>query len=140
MKKITNSEKETKIFAQEFIKKNQKNILLLYGNLGSGKTIFVKGIAKFFKIKSTITSPTFVLIKEYKINNKNFRKLIHIDLYRINILDQDLIQQIKEYIQDKQNLVIIEWPEKISKKISKFKSQKIYFYHFSKNKREIKIQ
>ena len=139
MKKITNSEQETKEFAKTFFQKNQKNVLLLFGDLGSGKTVFSKGAADFYNLKSTITSPTYVIIKEYEIKKSNFSKLVHIDLYRIDRIDQDLENQIKEYIEDKSNLLIIEWPENIMSIIPKNVIQKIIFKHISKNKREITI-
>lgn len=66
---------------------NRKSSLLiiLKGELGAGKTEFVKGFKSFLQIKNNILSPTFVLMKVYNINNHNihFKKFYHLDLYRL---------------------------------------------------------
>jgi len=105
-----------KILAQEIIKKPLKNkkalVIGLEGELGSGKTTFVKAFAKGLGIKKRLTSPTFVLMKNYK----NF---YHIDCYRIksykNILDLDF----KEIIFNPKNIIIIEWAERVKKILPK---------------------
>ena len=90
----TNSVKETEKVAKNFVeeitraeraRRNNQNALIvgLYGDLGSGKTTFVKGIAKVFGLEKTITSPTFVIEKIYKLKNQVFDNLIHIDAYRL---------------------------------------------------------
>jgi tRNA threonylcarbamoyl adenosine modification protein YjeE len=64
--------------------KNGATIILLRGDLGAGKTAFVKEVAKIFEIGEEITSPTFVIEKKYKIKgNSFFKNLIHIDAYRL---------------------------------------------------------
>lgn len=144
---ITNSENETKEFAKNILYKiNNTNIIALFGNLGSGKTVFVKGLAKELGIKENITSPTFVLIKEYIIKNpkpktqisNKFSKLIHIDLYRLKKIDDLFLHQLQEYFNNKNNLVIIEWSERLEKNLPK-DVLKIKFKYIDKNKRKIKI-
>lgn len=87
MKKyITNSEKETENFAYDFAKALNKNsILVLSGNLGTGKTRFMRGIAQYFGIENDVSSPTFTIVNEYtpKINNENVSKIFHFDVYRL---------------------------------------------------------
>ncbi|OGE12951.1 tRNA (adenosine(37)-N6)-threonylcarbamoyltransferase complex ATPase subunit type 1 TsaE, partial [Candidatus Curtissbacteria bacterium RIFOXYB2_FULL_41_10] len=80
METTTISEKQTQKIAQNFAK-NLKggDTVALYGDLGSGKTVFVKGLAKGLGIKRRITSPTFVFVKSYKISKGFFH---HVDLYR----------------------------------------------------------
>jgi tRNA threonylcarbamoyladenosine biosynthesis protein TsaE len=90
-------------------------ILALTGNLGSGKTTFVQGLAEGLGIKSRIISPTFILMRKY---DKNF---YHIDLYR---LEEKVEQEVKNLgLEDiwtnPQNLVVIEWAEKIKNIIPK---------------------
>ena len=66
---ITNSSKETQILAESFVKRLKAgDVLALYGNLGSGKTTFVQGLAKGLGIKKRIISPTFVFVRQYKVS------------------------------------------------------------------------
>lgn len=97
-----NSEAQLIKLAQEFaLTLSGGEVIALYGELGAGKTTFVKGIAKAMKIKQTITSPTYQIVKIYD-------KLVHIDAYRIH--EEDLA--IEEFIADKK-IVCIEWPQNI---------------------------
>jgi len=86
----------------------------LYGELGSGKTTFMKYLAESFGIKETIQSPTFVIEKIYELENKNFKHLIHIDAYRIEKEEEMINLCWSEIITDPKNLICIEWPEKIA--------------------------
>jgi len=119
---------------------NQAMIFGLYGELGSGKTTFMKYLAENFGVKETIQSPTFVIEKIYNItNNEIFKKLIHIDAYRIEN-DQEMINLgWNEIIADPKNLICLEWPEKISKIMPAH--IKIFFEHGdNENERKIKIE
>ncbi|MFH1456863.1 MAG: tRNA (adenosine(37)-N6)-threonylcarbamoyltransferase complex ATPase subunit type 1 TsaE [Patescibacteria group bacterium] len=111
----SNSVADTKKIAKKIAKKFKNGeVLGLVGNLGSGKTHFTKGIAEFFKIKKTITSPTFVLLKPYQIkNDKQTKQLVHIDCYRLDSPEELLAIGLNEFIKDKKNIVVIEWAEKI---------------------------
>src|SRR3989344_3416497 len=93
---------ETLLAKQDF----GATIVGLYGELGSGKTTFMKYLAESFGVPDTIQSPTFVIEKIYELEKKIFKHLIHIDAYRI--------EKEKEIIADPKNLICIEWPEKIS--------------------------
>lgn len=94
--------------------KNRKTavVLCLQGDLGSGKTTFLQGFAKGLGIKEKITSPTFVIYKKFK----NF---YHFDCYRINKSEEILELGFKEIISNPENIVAIEWPEKIKKTLEK---------------------
>ena len=89
--------------------KKQATVLSFVGNLGAGKTTFVKAMASDLGIKEDIISPTFVISKEYKIKkHKIFKKLIHIDAYRLkNKTDLNNIGFF-EQIDDPTNLIIVE--------------------------------
>ncbi len=103
MKKLVSSEQELIEFANEFaIKLKPRDIIVLNGELGAGKTTFTKGIAQQLKIARPITSPTFNIVKEYD------DKLCHIDAYRV--YDEDL--GIDDYI-DRDFILAIEWSENI---------------------------
>jgi tRNA threonylcarbamoyladenosine biosynthesis protein TsaE len=88
-------------------------IVGLYGELGSGKTTFMKYLAESFGVGETIQSPTFVIEKIYELTNQPFQHLIHIDAYRIEKEEEMINLGWREIISDPKNLICIEWPEKI---------------------------
>jgi tRNA threonylcarbamoyladenosine biosynthesis protein TsaE len=81
------------------------SIVLIYGNLGYGKTTFVKGVAKGLGIKTRIVSPTFTIIRTH--NNTH-----HIDLYRIEDYKN---LGLEEILEDPTSIKLIEWPERLRK-------------------------
>lgn len=84
------------------------DIICLHGELGAGKTSFTQGIAKGMDVaKAFITSPTFVLVNEYK----GAVPLYHIDLYRLNNIDEIEGIGLTEYLKGK-GVTVIEWAEK----------------------------
>jgi len=90
---------------------NRATVIGLKGDLGSGKTTFTQLVAEALGVKDQITSPTFVLMKSYKLKHSVFNKLIHIDAYRLNS-GQDLLRLgWSEIIADPKNLILVEWPE-----------------------------
>lgn len=111
-KKFTsNSEEETIEFGREFgIQLSAGGVVALEGALGSGKTHMVKGIADALGIKkSSVHSPTYTLINEYKGNIP----LFHFDFYRINSPEEALEIGTEEYFY-REGICVIEWPENIS--------------------------
>lgn len=93
---------------------NKATIIALTGDLGAGKTAFVQLIAKELGITEIITSPTFSIMKLYAIvADNNFAKLVHMDAYRIEDISELRPLRFEEIINDKNNLICIEWPEKI---------------------------
>ncbi len=121
MEYITNSEKETKKLAQDLAKRIQQenlgNVVALNGDLGAGKTTFVQGFAQGLGIKEKIISPTFVLIRQHLIPGGNL--LYHIDLYRLNNEKGFEELGLKELLDNPNNLLLIEWAEKIEKYLPK---------------------
>jgi len=122
---ISNSLSETEKLAKKFLTENSDVKLVgLVGDLGSGKTAFVKGIAKALKIKRNITSPTFVIEKIYPYGDQ---KLVHIDAYRLSSSHDFEAIGFSELLADKLNIIFIEWPERVfsqfpeNMKIIKFK-------------------
>ena len=106
-KLITNSEFETIEIAQNIESEKFPNMVIcLNGELGSGKTMFVKGIANALGINEVITSPTFNIIKEYD----GELPLYHLDVYRLDSVNDDI--GIEEYF-TKGGVVVIEWAENI---------------------------
>ena len=150
---ISRSAEETAKKASQILKKNDLEkpiIFLLKGELGGGKTVFVKAIAKAMGVKERVTSPTFILYNTYqirlKIEDLRFKNgtLVHWDLYRIE--DEKELETIGFWEIIKQaNIVCIEWPERMGKKyLAKIKKEmktiEISFEYGGKlNERIIKI-
>lgn len=86
-------------------------VICLTGELGSGKTVFVKGFARALGIQETITSPTFTLVKVYKDGEM---QLNHMDVYRLDDSSEDL--GLSDYL-NQDAVTIIEWPEMIEEQL-----------------------
>lgn len=116
-----------KIFSLKEIKKTASNVLneinnletkeaslvCLSGDLGSGKTTLTQEIAKQLGVKENLISPTFVIMKKYLLKNKKFKYLYHIDAYRLNSCEELFKIDWFKIRQNKENLIIIEWPERV---------------------------
>lgn len=131
---ISTSEEETRKIARKLARDIKTGIIALTGELGAGKTTFVQGFAKGLGIKDKIISPTFVLIRQHPIPNTN-RTLYHIDLYRLNDFTE---LGLKEIMGDPNNIVLIEWAEKIEKNLPK-KTMRITLQKIAENKRLINL-
>ena len=113
MKKyITHSEQETEKLGYDLAKKlNNNSIVVLTGNLGTGKTRLMRGIANYFGIENDVSSPTFTIVNEYipKLNTDNVNKIFHFDVYRLSG-PEDFEDSIgTDYFNS--GLCIIEWGE-----------------------------
>lgn len=86
------------------------DILLFSGELGGGKTTFISGLARGLNIADDISSPSFTILNEYRTGKL---KLVHIDLYRLDGIDEFENIGIDEYIYSSSNIVCIEWGEKV---------------------------
>jgi len=87
-------------------------VIGLKGELGGGKTTFLQGFAKGLGIKEKILSPTFVIMKKFKVSN---RELYHFDCYRVSKAKELLDLGFKEIISNPENIVVVEWADKIKK-------------------------
>ena len=112
---ISNSEIETKEFAKKLASKLQNgNIIVLTGDLGSGKTKFTEGFLSHFGLENEISSPTFTIVNEYKTSNIN---IFHFDVYRLNDIDEFYAIGGDEYFE--KGICIIEWGEIIESALPK---------------------
>ncbi len=103
-------------------------VVALQGELGSGKTYFAQQFGKVLGVEENMASPTFVIMKSYNINWKGFKKLIHIDAYRLE-KEQELIHLgWEELIKDPENFILVEWPERVEGLIPK-DAKRIHFKH-----------
>lgn len=132
---FTLSFKATQKLGEELAKKiTPGQVICLAGELGTGKTTFVQGLLKGLRVKGPHTSPTFLIMKQYHVtcNMKHETKKIkmlhapccmihdvyHIDAYRVK--EKDILNLgWKEIIQDKNNIIVVEWAERIKKIIPK---------------------
>ena len=123
-------------------KKDAAAVVGLYGDLGAGKTAFVKALAKTYGIAEHITSPTFVIMKKYSIpqpRTSHFKLLIHLDAYRLEKGSELEHLGWNEIISNPQNLVCIEWPERVADVMPKDHSA-LKFTFIDETVREVVIQ
>ncbi len=118
-------------------------VIGLEGDLGGGKTTFLQGFAKGLGIKEKVLSPTFVIYKKFHIpnsifQNPKFQNFYHIDCYRVEKPKELLLLGFKKIVSNPQNIVAIEWMEKVKKILPK-KIILIKFKFVDKNKRKISI-
>jgi len=93
--------------ASNFVLKNvNHDIILITGEVGTGKTTLIKEYCKLIGVEETVNSPTYTLINEYQ--NKR-GKIVHMDLYRVKDINEINELGLFEYLEN--NIVIIEWPE-----------------------------
>jgi len=117
--------------------KNKEAVVInLKGNLGAGKTTFVQGVALGLGIRRKILSPTFIIFNKYKIRKKSF---YHIDCYRIDKTKEMEDLGFKEIVKDPNNILMIEWGERIKKILPKCTIE-IKFKILKDNKREISYE
>lgn len=106
----------TREFAEQLIKSfpevDGATVVALSGNLGSGKTTLTQMFAEILGVKDYVTSPTFVIEKIYETNSI-FKRLIHIDAYRLESGRELQDLNFEELVENKNNLILIEWPENV---------------------------
>ena len=120
---ISNSAAETKKFAGEFAKKlKPRDILALYGSLGAGKTTFIQGLVASLGYRGKVFSPTFIFVRPYQIRSQTsdirqqksgIKTFYHIDLYRVEKPADLKTIGIEEFLDEKDRVSAIEWPERI---------------------------
>lgn len=131
---LTDSDKETLLAGEEFSKTlKEGDVVALNGDLGAGKTVFVKGIAKGLHIADIVTSPTFTILREYK----GSLPLYHFDVYRISDPEEMFEIGFSEYL-DGCGVSVIEWAEKVEELLPECRIE-VLIKKIGNNKREIII-
>lgn len=104
---------EAQAFARTLTPTASATLVTLSGELGAGKTSFTQGVAQALGITEPVTSPTFVLERVYELTGQSFERLVHIDAYRLESGRALGALGFDELMQDAQNLVLLEWPERV---------------------------
>ncbi len=141
--KITShSENETKKIATAFEKTLAGGMIVcLHGELGAGKTTFVKGLAEALGVKETMTSPTFTLMNVHPVpKHPNIKTLVHIDTYRLKNGHELLDIGVEDYLGQPGVLTLVEWPEKIADLLSEKKVTNVSIDHLDETSRSITIK
>ncbi|MEI6659810.1 MAG: tRNA (adenosine(37)-N6)-threonylcarbamoyltransferase complex ATPase subunit type 1 TsaE [bacterium] len=144
MKKFVIKKEDIHKVAKELISIADKSryqgakIIALSGDLGAGKTTLTQEVARDLGVKENLTSPTFVIMKIYKITQKSFKRLIHIDAYRLNSDAELLNLGFQEMADNNENIIIIEWPERVPE-CTKNSICKVYLSHVDSETRSLDI-
>ena len=145
MKQISNSREETKAVAKSFVEMlieagvgEKAVVVALNGDLGSAKTTFSQFVGEALGVREGINSPTFLIEKIYELFEKPWKHLIHIDTYRLDKPEELLHLGWKEIISRPDNLILIEWADKV-KEILPDDTVQINFKFLDENVREIEI-
>ena len=146
MEIISQNPEETRGFAFDLAKKIQNKeiishtdalIIGLHGDLGAGKTTFMKSFAEALGVKDTVQSPTFVILKRFEINDLGFKNLYHIDAYRLERGEELLKLGWNEMVQNPTNIICIEWPERVEDILKDY--LRIDFEHQGETTRKIRV-
>tara|TARA_B100000575_G_C22845735_1_gene495340 strand:- start:61 stop:489 length:429 start_codon:yes stop_codon:yes gene_type:complete len=133
---ISNSLNETMQFGKQLANVIELgDVFKLEGELGAGKTTFIKGVVKALGYKGIVSSPTFTLINEYNTNPK----IVHIDCYREQNIDRWFFLGINDYFDDN-SIIFIEWPEILETIIPLNKSYNIRIKSIGNSKRDIRLR
>lgn len=137
MKIVSRSDKATMDLGQMVGKRLKKGFLCLYGELGAGKTTFVRGLAKGMGIKSRIKSPTFTYGRIHGLDGKF--KLYHFDFYRLAKPDELLVAEMLEAWERGDGVIVVEWAEKVAEYLPDMRTE-VYFEYIDEMTRKIKVK
>lgn len=130
---ISTSREETEQFAQKFAKTLRAgDVVLLNGDMGAGKTVFAKGVAKGLGIEEEVTSPTYAYMNDYD------GRLFHYDCYRIESVAQAESLGLADYF-DMGGICLIEWAQNIAPLLPKY-VKKVAIKKLDENRREIVLE
>lgn len=137
----------TEAFAQNILNlatalknENKAVVVALHGDLGTGKTTLSQFIASSLGVNENVSSPTFVIQKTYSTNKGDFKRLVHIDAYRIENPRELNTLKIDETLADKDALVLVEWPEKGGDYFGSNASLDVFLELVDENTRKAKLE
>lgn len=114
-------------------------VLALTGDLGAGKTTLTQSIGKKLGVTENMISPTFVIMKQYRLKTSDYRLLVHIDAYRLDSSAEMMTLGFDTLIADPENLIVIEWPERIAD-ILPADCIRVSLEHLEENKRALIVE
>ena len=136
---VTKSAEETRKLGADFAAKlRDRDVVALYGELGSGKTQFVKGICSSLGTKQVVNRPTFIIVNEY--SSEKFSNIFHFDFYRLKNYSDVESTGFGDYMNSR-GIVIIEWPEIVEASLPA-NTKKVHIAHTgeSENYRYIRLE
>lgn len=134
---VSKSVEETEKIAEQISKKIKKgDVILLFGNLGAGKTTFTKSLCHNLGVDETVTSPTFTILNEHKA--KDFI-VYHFDMYRVESLENAYELGFDEIINGGDGVCVVEWPEMCSGLFPE-NCVKIYIEYLGQDCRKFKVE
>lgn len=143
MERITNSALGTQALAKEILQRAASAggpvILALEGELGAGKTTFTQGLGRELGIAESVLSPTFVIMKRYRIKYGRFENFYHFDCYRLES-SRDLVELgFEDIISNDKNIIVLEWAEKVKNSLPP-QTVWVKFEHLEMDKRKITFE
>ena len=143
LKQQSKSEAETRRLAKEVYFRTFKKylqekavVVILQGDLGTGKTVFAKGIGEIFKLQ--FTSPTFILLDEYRVGQESLDTIYHIDLFRLETEAEILSLKLGSLLKAG-NLLLIEWGDKLAT-LQKLKNENSLFFWLQIKEKSSKVR
>lgn len=107
----TTTPEETKQIGAKFARElSGGEVVFLRGDLGSGKTTFVQGLARALGYEGPVRSPTFTLVNVYPTDHPTIRRIVHVDLYRLEEVSELTPLALEEYL-DAGTVMLVEWPD-----------------------------
>ncbi len=114
MERATSSLEETKHLAAEFVASLRGGELVaLEGELGSGKTTFVKGVTEAFGVHEEVRSPTFTLLHVYETRHPSVKYVVHVDAYRLKHPEELRELGLEEWFDRDDAVIFVEWPGRL---------------------------
>jgi len=140
MEVLSTSTQETKELAEKVAKKlNPGAVLALYGDLGSGKTTFVRFLVEALGLSARVQSPTFVLVRRYEGGLGVIKYVNHVDLYRLISKEEVLDLGLPEFFAEEGAVTVIEWP-KLAEDLLPKNVVRVYFKYVEEGQRRINVQ
>ena len=138
----TSSEEETRALARSFaLQLNRGDVVALQGELGTGKTRFVKGICEAFEASRHVSSPSFVILNRYEGRDRSHRPLYlyHLDLYRVKSVEEIYDLGFEEFAYG-DNVTLIEWSEQLGGLLPSRRFEVQLSYGDAEDQRRISIE
>ena len=119
---VSHSLKDTTRIAKEVARELTRStkhplVVALKGDLGASKTTFTKAFLRGLGVRATVISPTFVLMKEYTLTKRNYKRAYHIDVYRLRRPVEIFPLFLTDLLKERSSIIIIEWADKIKKRL-----------------------